>query len=372
MTAPWTVAAVIVAVAAGGVVLATRSHSPHPSSLVSRRAAGVSTGGSRGRPIAQGSAAIALLPRANERGQILFTTSSCRLGRVTDGAAITLLRPDVRACYARAAPAPLIAIISGNVPGDSSLLVVGSEARADRRLPRLQSRPTLTAADDGSLAGCIGPWPDLLGVTTIVSSSGQAQQLAGCWPARWQRRWLRIARPGLVVDRRGRVAIHPPADGEAMMNTGALAVSPDGRTLAVYVHRREQTILATYERRSRSAVASFVIGGQDDLTGPNDFRVGDNGDVVAVQRGTPVAWTLLRPDGSAPPLTDIAGEPIIDVAFAPNGTTIAAAAAGHIVFLDPTTLAPVAQLPIDARTIDWSRSATPGPTGAATTMNVGS
>jgi hypothetical protein len=80
--------------------------------------------------------------------------------------------------------------------------------------------------------------------------------------------------------------------------------------------------------------------------------VSDDGLVVAIQ--TNAGWTIARTDGSVTPIDDVAQSIIIDVAVAPDSSSVAVALAHRIVFLDPATLGPVAQVPVEADSLDWA------------------
>lgn len=97
----------------------------------------------------------------------------------------------------------------------------------------------------------------------------------------------------------------------------------------------------------------FPAGEGPPHAGPRAVRLANDATVIAAA-GPEGNWTLWRLDRSVVPLGDIAGQPILDVAFGPHAGAIAVIAAGRLVFLDPSTLAPTAQIPLDARTIDWT------------------
>lgn len=324
-------------------------------------APGTAAGGPRALA-ATGADGLATLPAARRSGRILYTTPGCRLGLVDLATGRVLRpRPDVSTCRASAAPLPDLAISTGTGSPGGRPLRVGIRASTDRSLgSRELFAPVLSRS--GTEASCVVPAgePNLFGVGTVVVNPrvGAPTRIPGCSPAWWRDELVRIDRSGRVVGLDGSSAIEAPA----YPKPSALGASADGSKLIV-IGEAYETGAATalvFDRPGERATARFAfrvplvetLGGRQAAL-PNAL-ISDDGAVAAAQ-GTDGLWLLARVDGAVPPAVDAGGAPILDVAFAPDGRSIAVAAAGRIVFLDPLTLAPVAQLPIDARSLDWER-----------------
>lgn len=299
-------------------------------------------------------AVLATLPLVTATGRILLTTRACRLGlldlatrRVVDP------RPNIATCTARfGGRTGTVALVEPKERTSTTTLtrLAGAPA-ADRaiRLPGLLE--DLAISPDGDVAACAGGGLGDAGRTTIVVSldaSGSSRQVPGCHPAWWGGRLTWIDRHSHLVA--GDVVI--PLGRHTYPET--IGSSADGQMLAVLSVGGEGGAVVSVLRAGTSDVPirRLVLHDPPALSSPT-IRIAPDGAVLAL-RGDGGQWSLYRTDGAVPPASDVAGIPIADVAFAPDSRFVATIAGGRLVFLDPETLGPVAQLPFAARTIDWA------------------
>lgn len=334
-------------------------HGQAPATMSAPSTTGTET---RGPAVSAGPAGLATLPIARRGGRILYTTPGCRL-RLLDLATgrAASIRPDLSTCRAYAAPPPDLAVSTGTgSPGDAPLRIAIRSAD-DRRLGRRELfAPVLSRS--GTEASCIVAEgePNLFSIGTVVvrRRNGDTTRVPGCSPAWWHGELVRIDRSGSVVGPDGRAAIRAPA----YPTPSAIGASSDGSKLIVVDEPYEagSSTALVFDRPRGRAIGQLAFrvplietlgGGQVALP---TARISNDGEVAAAE-GTDGRWQLARLDRTVPRAANAAGAPILDVAFAPDGSSIAVSAAGRIVFLDPATLAPVGQLPIDARSIAWER-----------------
>ena len=295
---------------------------------------------------------LAALPLLRSAGRILYTTPACRLGIVEVATGrITVPRPDVTTCAARfGGRTAAVALVEPKERTNRTTLtrLAGGPA-GDRtiRLPGLLE--DLAISPRGEIAACVGGGLADAARTTLVvtlDGDGVADQVPGCNPAWWDGRlaW---------IDRRSRLVV-----GSRVIALGrslfpeTIGASTDGRVLAVLSTGGSDTAVVSVLRAGSTVpVHRLVLREPPALSSPT-IRIASDGAVLAL-RGDAGQWTLYRTDSSVPPARDVAGEPVSDVAFAPDSRAVGVLAGRRLVFLDPETLGPVSQLPVRARTIDW-------------------
>lgn len=340
------VAAVVLLIAGVGLALAVRSGGSGARPTTRKPASTATTTGSIS--LASGDDVVRGLPAPRAAGRLLVATAACRL-EVIDVAtrAISRPRPDVASCAATLLPAPGFAVASaGNADAQPVWRRIGLRPEEDRAL--LYTVPvTWAAGPQGDVATC--QQQDGRTEVLVFSPSGRIRGFPGCSPAWWRGQLVRIDPAGRIVDERGAELLHP-ADAEAVVaGVSALAASRDGTHLALVHGSAPHLVVTVFDERGRAIAMLPVpeIGGR-----VASVLISNDGRLVAIQ--TNAHWTIWRTDGSVPPIDDVAESIIIDVALAPDSQSIATALAHRIVFLDPETLGPVAQLPVEADSLDWA------------------
>ena len=328
-----------------GLVIALATRSSPSGSPTTRRATSESTT-TGAVSLASGDDAVRGLPPPRAVGRLLVATSDCRLELVTVATrGITRPRPDVASCMASLLPPPGFAVAAvGGSNSQPAWRRLGRRPAEDREL--LPSVPAAWATGPaGQVATCDGRTATPR--VSLFAVSGTARSLPGCSPAWWRGRLVRIAPDGAIVDASGRL-LESPMRG-TVVGASSLGASPDGSHLALVQGRAPNLQALIYDRSGRlvSTLPLPYIGGR--LVG---VRLSNDGNLVAVL--TNARWTVARTDGSVTPIDDVAQSIIIDVAMAPDSGAVAIALAHRIVFLDPATLGPVAQLPVEAESLDWA------------------
>jgi hypothetical protein len=336
------VAGVLVAGAAVALVVrsAASGSSPTATSTSTRKTTGSIS-------LASGDDVIRGLPAPRAAGRILVATVDCRLEVITVATrAIDRPRPDVASCSASLLPAPGLAVAAvGESAKEPSWRRLGRRREDDR--PLLPSVPSSWAVGPGGeIATCVTR--GAVSTVALFPPSGARRDLPGCSPAWWRGRLVRIDPSGRVVDDRGLTVLDARDTKGTVAGVSALAASRDGSHLAL-VHGTAPGLDVTVFDAGGEAVATLpvpFIGGRVARV-----QLSDDGRLVAIQ--TNAGWTVGRTDGSVPPIDEVAQSIIIDVSIAPDSRAVAIALAHRIVFLDPATLGPVAQLPVEADSVDW-------------------
>jgi hypothetical protein len=334
-------AAVVVALAVAGAVLALVVRSGTPSATKVASSSAAITGSI---PLASGDDLVRSLPPPRASGRILVATAACRL-EVVDVAtrAITRPRPDVSSCAATFLPAPGFAIASVAAgPTPPVWRRLGRTPAADRTLP-MEVPATWAVGPGGDVAFCQPPRP-----VVLFPARGPGRSLPGCSPAWWGGRLVRIDPGGRIVDEHGTAVVDASGAGDIVAGDGALAASRDGSHLALVHGTAPNIVVSVFDPAGRPTSTTPLPKIGDVVA----VRLSNDGQLVAIE--TNAGWRIARTDGSVTPIDDVAQSEIIDVALSPDNRSVAVALARRIVFLDPETLGPVAQLPVRAAALDWA------------------
>ena len=259
-------------------------------------------------------------------------------------------------CIVAASPDGRFLLVLGLGPGGAPIAlrlvrVPGGDAVAVLPTAGIVTAPAV--GRDGRVVACRRNGGD--GVAATVTPGRGTVEQPGCPVAIGAAGVLRVVqRTGPeVVDERGRVL-----DAERLMTAGllppyALAVTPDGRHLAVGGFDPRVGPVAVVARAATGAVVRRVTTPGTEVL---DVRVAPGGGAVAIRTPTPggtAGWTLLRTDAPIT-ATRIGPEPLLDVAFSPDGGHVVVATGAHVVVLDTRTFGPTARLPGRARSVIWT------------------
>lgn len=331
--------------AGAGAALLVRSTSSGSSTTTTSTSTKTTTGSIS---LASGDDVVRGLPAPRAGGRILVATVDCRLELITVATrSIARPRPDVASCSATLLPSPDLAVASiGEAEKEPSWRRLGLDREEDRSL--LPSVPASWAVGPrGEIATCLTQ--GAVSNVALFPPAGPRRDLPGCGPAWWRGRLVRIDPSGRIVDENGVEVLDRRDARGTVAGVSALAASRDGSHLAL-VHGVAPNLVVTVFDAGSTAAATVPV----PFIGGRVARVllSDDGRLVAIQTNT--GWTVGRTDGSVPPINDVAQSIIIDVSIAPDSKAIAIALAHRIVFLDPVTLGPVAQLPVEADSLDWA------------------